>query len=506
MKVASRIGRETFVQTIGFGVQLVERILLAGILVRLWGVDDFAAWSLAISAAGMLALFDFGVNLYFANRILFLVQQKDLSGARAMLSAGNLLMGIASLVGLIAVAIGMAAYLRDGVAIGTYDARDIWIATMLLAGFAFLRASLTIQMSVYRAHEQFARQSVLWIVSDVLRVGLTLTVVLIGGSMIAAAAAQFVAGALFAAWLLLIEAPRRFPDFRYAYAGLARDDRRDGMTTSLGFWVQSAPNTALTYLPVMFLTAIAGPATIAQFVLMRTLSNFMRAALIPFSITLGQESARRRALSDLAGESSTYREATFLLAAIGAVPAGLLIAMGPDLFALWTGQPILYDRDMMLLAIAPPLLLPSLMMAQAYLSTANDPWPIAAARLAQVALTILVFVLLPPADPALRMFAALAIGEILGLALILSFRVSTRVAQTGVAFHLQMIGRMVLALAMTWGSASLASGYFSSLFARLAAGGIAGAVAGVIGIYLWGLTTQRRSAIHRILRRRLASA
>lgn len=495
MQVASRIGRETLVQIVGFGVQLGERILLAGLLVRMWGVDDFAAWSLAVSAAGLLALFDFGINLYFANRVLFLVQQGDRAGAQRMVAAGNLLMALASAIGLIAVAIGFWFYLDGGVRIGSQSRGDLWLAAMLLAGFTFLRAAMAIQMSVYRAHEQFGRQSMLFILSDILRIVATVAVVLAGGSLLMAAGAYFLAGLLYTFWLLLIEVPRRFPDFPPRVALFRSGERRQAAGLSLGFWIQSAPSTGLTYVPVLLLTGVGSPVIVAQFVLMRTLANFMRAALQPFSTVFGQESARRHAIGDRAGEASTYREGAFLLASLGAVPAGLLLGAGDLLFTVWTAQPTLFDQLMLAVAIAPVLLLPSLMMAQAHLSTINAPWPIAVGRMLQVALSLGCYLVLPIANPGLRMFVALAVGELLGLMFVLTRRVASTICDTGWAFHAEIAARMSGTLALTYLASLLGTSLDAGLLIDTAGGVIAGAAGGVVGIALLGLTVKRRRAV-----------
>lgn len=495
MQVASRIGRETLVQMLGFGVQLGERILLAGLLVRAWGIDDFAAWSLAVSAAGLLALFDFGINLYFANRVLFLVQQGDRAGARKIVAAGNLLMVLASAIGLIAVGIGFWFYLDGGEGIGSQSRGELWLAAMFLAGFSFLRASMAIQMSVYRAHEQFGRQSMLFILSDIMRIAATVAVVLAGGSLLMAAGAYFLAGLVYNLWVLLVEAPRRFPDFPPRVAPFQSGERRKAAILSLGFWIHSAPSTGLTYAPVLLLTAVGSPVIVAQFVLMRTLANFMRAALQPFSVVFGQESARRHAIDDRAGEASTYREGAFLLAAVSAVPAGLLLGAGDLLFTLWTGQGALFDRLMLVVAIAPVLLLPSLMMAQAYLSTVNDPWPIAFGRIMQVVLTVACYFTLPVANPGLRMFVALGIGELLGLLFILTRRIAATIRDTGFAFHVEIVARMAAVLTVTYLASLAGRSLDAGLWIDTATGVIAGSAGGAIGIVLFGMTAKRRRAI-----------
>jgi O-antigen/teichoic acid export membrane protein len=493
MKVAARVGRESLAQLLGFAVQLADRILIAALLVRVWGVQDFAAWSLILAAGGMVALFDLGVNLYFANRVLFLVQQGRRRAARVLLRAGNLMMIIASALGLAAVAIGFAFI--DPADSGIQMTASLWLAAFLLALTSFFRAASSIQMSVYRAHEQYARQSLLLIAVDAARIAATVAVVLGGGSLLAAATAQCVVALIGHGFPVLLDSPKRFPGYEFGIGPMPRQERRRAALLSLGFWIQSAPNTAMTHLPVFLLSGVANAAMMAQFVLMRTLGNFVRAALQPFAITFGQESGRRLALDDVAGIASTYREATYLLGALGAVPAGLLVALGPGLFATWTGQPELYSQWLLVLAIAPALLLPSLAIAQTYLVTANDPWPIAWGRLLQFSLFLLFYVLLPIEGAGLRMMAALALSEPLGLGLLLSWRVHRTVAGTGLRFHVEMVARLAVVFAGTWAAAAGAGALGDPLLVHLALGLAGGAAAGALLTFLCGLTRERRRAL-----------
>ncbi len=493
VKVASRIGRETLVQMLGFGVQLADRIIIAGLLVRLWGVDDFASWSLAMAAGGLVGLFDFGVNLYFANRVLFLVQQGKRRAARVLQRAGNALVMIASVVGLVAVIVGFGVF--GAFSSGSAMSGELWLAASLIALGIFFRAATPIQASLYRAHELYARQSLLWIGGDIARIVGVVATVLAGGGILDAAIAFCAIAFVTNAYVVWIDSPRLFPDFPFRAGPMPRRERARAFGLSMGFWFQSAPSTALTYLPVFLLADAGSKFAVAQFVLMRTLANFVRAALQPFSVVFGQESARRVALGDVAGLSSTYRESTYLLAALGAVPAGLILALGPDFFAVWTGRGDMFDLAMLALAIAPPLLLPSLAMAASHLAVSNDPWPIAAARAIQVAASILGYFVLPIASPALRMTAALAVGEVVGMGIVLTSRICRMIPGTGVVFHLSMFARLSGAALLTYGAARLGMTLADTPIARIIAASACAGIAGGIGLFVFGIEHARRRAL-----------
>lgn len=223
----------------------------------------------------------------------------------------------------------------------------------------------------------------------------------------------------------------------------------------------------------------------------------------PLAVVFGQESARRVAVGDRVGVRSTYRESVFLIGALGGALAALLIGLGPYIFAIWTGRPELFDLRMLLLAIAPVLLLPSLNMANAYLVTINDPWPIAWARIVQVALTLLVYWLVPLANPGERMFLALAAGELLGPGLWLPIRVARTVPDTGLELQVQTLARLagtvLLVMAAAWAGASVSA----PVLVKLIVGGAAGAVAAAAALLIFGVDARRRAAVLNLVRSRL---
>ncbi|URW74445.1 hypothetical protein M9980_07565 [Sphingomonas donggukensis] len=501
MKIAGRIGREMAVQMLGFGVQIADRILIAGLLIRAWGVSGFAEWSLVLAAGGLVGLFDFGVNLYWANRVLFLVQRGDAARARAVARAGNLLMIGASATGLLAVIIGFGFYAqRTG---GVEVSPSLWLAAALVAGATFARSATTIQMSVYRAHEQFARQSLLWLAGDVARLLVTAIFVLAGAPLLMVAAAQCGAAILVHGLTIVLDNNRRFPEFRFGIGAIPPEERPCAAHMMLGFWLQSAPSTALTYIPIFLLGGVSTATGLAQFALMRTLSNVMRAVLQPFSVVCGQESARRFAIGDRAGVGSTYGESVVLLGVLGAIPAAILMALGQIVFALWSGHRSLFDPLMLMFAIAPPLLFPSIMMAQAYLSTINDPWPIAWSRVVQTLLSVAGYVALPIADPAMRMFVALAVAEIVALGIGLTRAVRKSVPGSMLLLTIRAGLATAAAVGMTYFAAYLGGMIEAPPLLRLVTGGLAGGLAGAVAVAAFGIDARRRSALIAMLGRRL---
>ncbi|MEO9131634.1 MAG: hypothetical protein ABI240_10535 [Sphingomonas sp.] len=494
MQITARLGREYITQIISFVVSLMDRIVIAGVLLRIWGIDDFAAWSIAASAAGFVTMFDMGVNLYFGNRLLFLIQQGKVGSAAIVLRAGNFWMGFASLTGLTVV---MTVFWFFGPQLTVAFSNAVWLAALLLSVAAAIRMALSVHMSLYRAHAQYARQTMLFAALDTVRILSTIAVVFAGGGFLVVGGVQLVVTLGAAFWILFVDAPRRFTDYPFGLGQLPQEDRRQAFSISAGYWMQSGPATALTFLPVFLMTALgAGSLAIAQFVLMRTAANFVRAGLQMFAIVLGQESARRLAIDDRDGLQATYHDAAIFLGVQTACAAGVLLAIGRPLFTVWTAKGELYDPYLLWLAILPPLVMPSTTLALNVLATANLPWSIALGRTVQMVLTVILFLVLPIEGQALKIMTAVAIGELLGFGLPTSLAAYRLIPGTGPAFHLRLLWRSALCCGacflVTGGAVLLVGGHD---IAKLLVGLIAGGIAAAIAVVIAGISKLRRDAV-----------
>ncbi len=495
--VIARIGREYISQIFAFGVTIFDRLVLTGILVRLWGVDLFAAWTVALSVAGMITIFDFGMILYFGNRLFFAVEQEHGARGPHILRAGNFALSCASVFGVVAVT---SLYLGFGETVGGVDERSTLLWSIIaLAAATGVRQSIATQYSVYRAHQQFFRQTMIFSLGDLLRLCAVFLAVIMGGGLLVVSLTYFAAMVVFSVLLPIWDTGRLFPAYRYKWEIPDKEEQRSAISTSFLYWVQSVVATLITFAPIFVLGAMKTSAfAIAQFALMRTLANFVRAILQLFANVFGLEAARRIATRDEAGLAKVYRESTRLLAVQMAGAAGGLLALAHPLFALWTGNPQLYDVTLFWLAICAPLALPTLSMALQILVCANMPMPLLYGRIAQVCLTIPLFLFLPVTDTALRMMIALAVGEVVGLGLPLTSALAKVVPSAGVSLHLDLLGRSLFVGMVTYSGARLATwGGGEGSIAGFGAGAFTAAVIFCCCTWILGLeSTRRRSALN----------
>lgn len=494
MSVTVRIGREYFAQLVGMAGLLVDRLVLTGILLRAWGVEAFAQWSVAMAAAGMVAFFDFGLNLYFSNRLTFSVEQGKRRRAQHAYRAGNLLVTIAAVVATVVIC-GSFWLFGDRFVEGGVTATLEWTVIALVVAAAS-KYALAVHYYLYRAHRQFERQTYIIAVTDLARVVAAGIAVLLGGGLLQAAAA-YLGGALLSAFpVALLDANRRFPSFRFGMEVPNRAERRVIPPVALGFWAQSVPVTIVTFVPVFVLAAIGAPApAIAQFVLIRTLGNLARMGPQLIGTVLGQEAGRRFGRREREGMFVVYREGCKILAAQSAGLAGVIIALAQPVFAIWTSKAGLYSAPVLWWALAPLALGSSMVLANAVFGHANRPREMVRGRLIQLLLTVAAFVALPVTDVTLRMMAALAIGELVGFGIPAFFGVRRLLPAAGPSFMLDLLLRSVISGAVCYGVASLGYALPGPALLSLGVACIAGGGAIMVMSFLIGIEPQRRTVL-----------
>ena len=445
MSTVRRLSRDYAAQLAGFAVSFGDRLLVPGIFLRALGVPAFAAWSVAIAAASLISALDLGAVRYFTNRVIGLVEQGRSEDAREEFARGLLF--------LVAISLAAPVAIVWGASFGVFSSGDRILDSQLgallvpICAAQAVRLLASLHLAIYRAHRGFATETLIVAASDAARIGVLLIAVLAGFDLVAAAWAWAVATFLLLApvWVHL---RRRFPLFETRLKRSSRSQLAEAALIGSGLWFASALSVAYVALPTIVLgQLVASAAALARFALIRTLANFVRQAMGMFGSVFGLELFRRQAAGDHGGFARVYLESGRLLAVQVGAGAGLLVAIGEPLFAYWTGRPELFNLPMLVLALAPLLCFPAIPLSVEALSYANRPLPLMQARLVQAGLSVVGFLVLVESDAALRMMAALAIGETLGLGLLLALAMRRLEPKIGIVPHLDFASRAWLTAA-----------------------------------------------------------
>lgn len=502
MSTFERIGREYLAQLAAFVIALAERILVPAIFLRMLGVEEFAAWSIGIAAAAYVSVLEFGTTRYFTNRLIRLCERGESAEAVREFRAGQLV--VSGLAVLATVAILVVFRFSGG---DSSDAMAPLAVAIPLVAASGIMQIVAVRRALYRAHREFARETWLGQLALIARVIAVLLAALAALPLVAVAWAWFAATLLFTLLPFYLDTRRRYPSFTDAPTWPDARDRRGMFLAAPGLWLQMLAMTLIQTGPIIAIGALsAGAFAVAQFVLLRTLANFVRQILQMFANLFSLELARRHAIGDDVGFAKVFMESNRFLAVQTAVASVALLLLAEPLFLLWTDDARMFDLPLLALAIVPPLLLPSTMGAIEAFAYANRPWPTVVARLAQLGVTVLAFLALPGLPLVARTMAALAIGEVLGLGIVLLARLPSLNRWLGPTHLLRLWWPSLMAGAvcamLVWPTQLLP---FDSEWLKLGCGLAAAGLALALTVWFIGFDRGRRAqlgpVIDRFLRR-----
>jgi O-antigen/teichoic acid export membrane protein len=426
-------------QALSLLASLLERLIVVGLLLRCWGADVYAGWTVLLAAAGGLSLADLGMALYFGN----LCQKAQARGEhdelqRALGVSQSIYLALAILLaacGAVALRLGAA----DALTAGRIAAPQASLVLGILGGAVVLRLARGGMAQIYRGHRQFARGVVIDLAPQCMTSAAGIATALAGWSPTTLAGLYLVAEIVLGWGLMLTDIRRRFPALRlWPLLPKARDI--EALAINLP-WLALLQGASVAQLqgPVLILGAMqAGSATLVGFVLARTLVNVARQMVIMLSLATGVENAHEHhggnTVTAVGGLSALGRFTTATTVAV----ASATLLLGEGFVALWTGRPELFDRAAAAWLFAGALVAAMTTPLTMLLNFLNEQRITAIAGAAQTATAMAAIFLLAPAFGGAGAGAALFLGECVSAALVLprvleraSFRLDYRAYAMG---------------------------------------------------------------------------
>ncbi len=356
----SRLALGTMAGFYGLGVQLLVQLVSVPVLVHNWGVAGYGAWVMLFSVPSLLAMADLGLTTAGSNAMTAAVAQGDRDRAARIHMA---LRVITALTGLIL--LGLAAlfiFVTNPQALDFGAAMPQAVAqptALLLCLYGFLALVNGVTLGAFRAADAFASSGMIYQTVILCEASVALGLAMLGGGPVEVAAAYL--GTRLAGTLVMTFAVHRIAPW-LSLGGWSLDlaELRALLRPALAALVLPGAYAVAIQGSVMAIGAMAGPAAVPAFSVVRTLSRtalqfafrFNVASMPRYTVHVAQNNRAR---------ASQLVVLNLALAAVLVVPAAVgLIAFGRPFIALWTGS----------------LLVPSwsLLIAMALAMLANGAW------------------------------------------------------------------------------------------------------------------------------------
>lgn len=407
-------------QILSLSITLIDRIVLVAILFRVWGADLYSDWATLLAGAGLFALGEFGLGIYFGN-----AWQK--ASARSDDAAFQRLLGVSLflylMTGLTLAGVGICVMmfeLDDLVTVRELSTQSSMTAFALLVSANILRVMRGSLSQVYRGRGNFALGTLINLLPSFAAVVLAGCSGLLGGGVVVVASMYVIAEVAAGWFFLLTDLRRRYPSLQLGVVRPSRDEAREIFGRVKWFALLQCVPTAWLQMPVLMLNAInITGVPLVSFIVTRTLVNFARQISSLLSISVGVEAVTTLHRGDeqsLASVLSSFGR--FLCALTGAITGGLLI-FGPPAIAFWTGDSDLGDRWLIFWFLAPSILVAPATPLATLMTLGNSPRPAAIANLVQLILGLSLGLALAIQFGAVGAAAGLGIGEAIGVGIIL---------------------------------------------------------------------------------------
>lgn len=333
-----------------------------------WGGQLYGEWLTLSAAVAYLGLTDIGLQVYSINRLTQAFARGRTDEYVGVLHSSALL-SVAICTGVGVLAILTLRYVPwsqwfDFVVMD--QSLAMWVA--LLLGLQLLLAiPKGLLTGLYRSVGEYTRGVHVRNVVLLLQLGLTVSVLLGGGTARIVAAVQLlplIAEGAFAAWDL----PRRHPATRVGLVGAEWPMMRSLVAPSLLFLAIQIATLSTIQGVTLVLGAVLGAGTVAIFATHRALALLVRHVTGAINSAMWPEVTRLEAVDRLSTLRHLHRCSTKLVVAFSIWVATVLYFRAESLIQLWTGGELPYESALMtafaiLIIVQAPWLTSSVVLA-----------------------------------------------------------------------------------------------------------------------------------------------
>lgn len=418
-----RISTSFLAQLWALVLSMGDRVILVGILLRVWGADIYADWATIFATVGLISMGEMGLNIYFGNGWQRAYAQKDEVGFQRFIGISlftYLILGVC----LATLVVGFALFsgFASKFSLHAFDSRTVLFVFSILTASQLLVVMRGSISQMYRGRGEFTAG--IWIVSLVplSKMLLAIIAVLLGASPLIVAVIYLLCEFIVGWGVMLFDLKRRFSHLRFRPERPTRSEL--GNMFKHGKWyafIQGAP-IAWLQIPILIISSLSlGSAALISFVLARTLVNFSRQITEMLSRSVGVEVATSFHLDDKTHLSSTLTTfGTFLSGLTGTIIGGSII-FGPPFTTIWSGNPSLFDPWVFFWLLIPSVVISPALPLKNLLMLGNLPRPVGITSFTQVIIGLILCYGLAHYYGVVGAAAGLAIGEAFALGIFLPY-------------------------------------------------------------------------------------
>jgi O-antigen/teichoic acid export membrane protein len=327
------------------GINIVDKIVLVPFFIKAWGIDGFGEWLSILAMVSFLAMSNFGIGNYSANRMAELWAQGDKDRFHEYYHS-NLKLSFICFTSLffVILLISFIVTLTNPFSFSHINQNQLefFIMLVLLGCEISITVFLDIGASLYIACGDYAlpvkRNNQRQII---LLVG-TIGVLYLGLNWFYIALLRFLVTFLILLYSY-IDAVRRYPSIKHGIASSQNPVIKEILRKGSWFFGIMTGQILQNSGGVLLIQSLLGPKSVVVFSMTRTLVNIMTQVIELPRRAVWRESTKAAATNSMEVLKSLYNislKYSFFLAAAGAV---LLVFEGEDIFYWWIKDKVAYN-------------------------------------------------------------------------------------------------------------------------------------------------------------------
>lgn len=444
-------------QSVAILLRIAQQFLLVPILIRGWGIELYADWIIISSAAGFLAMLDFGLQAYFINALLVAWSKKDLVAYRRLISTAIFIYG--------AIILTAATVLAATFAIVSWPnffGTQVMDAPMARETAIFLAVSILLLLpfgfigTIYRAHGDYSRGTVINITAEAIRGFGICAVVVMGGRPITAALVYLIITICYCLGVV-------FDQYRYygqLPLGIAipkRAELQQVISKSAFYFSLTVAAPLVLNAPVLLLGMLSGiSGAVVAYTASRTFTGFVRQIVAQFCYPIGAEMARQAALGHQARLQRFFTAAGRIIGGSAGLLGGFTLAVAAPFLRIWTHGSVEFDPWLVGAFIATVILTAPAQVASTLYLYNNKPGILVIATAMYAGGTLIFCLLLIKGFGPAGAAAGTGLAEFLSVGLILPYAAAKELSVSLVSYfgrsYAAALGGFVLSFAVAWGA------------------------------------------------------
>jgi O-antigen/teichoic acid export membrane protein len=342
-----RVAKGTLANVVRQLLNVVAQIVLVPVLLRFWGDQSYGEWQILAAAVSYMTLLDFGMQTYVVNCMCQCHARGDMQEFTRSLHSALAFSATMCMIAVLVVIPTIAfAPLNDWFQL-TITSRD---TAVIVSGMIALQTICSLPVGIiggiYRAVGEYARDITIANIHRVVTLLLTLFIVVAGGGFIAVAAMQLIA-LVIVLFCIGWDIQRRHVDIRLGFRESDRTLALSFVAPSVLFFLIQISTALAIQGSTLLIGAMCGATAVAVLATLRALVNLVPQAAHSLSSTLWPEFTSFEATGEYGLLDGLHRLGAKLSLLICLCAAVFLHFTGRDIVALWTGNRVVYDQQLM---------------------------------------------------------------------------------------------------------------------------------------------------------------